>query len=162
LANHRLTRVAYRALVPYAGPGNVCELNKVCRWLMTHASPGAWIDVDDIRVERPASDIRGSANHIPTLISRTRRPPTRSQCRRSGLVLCSTGSVATAGAPYARRRAWEYPSRPSPLLGAGAAACARFKSATRPPTRRTLTAGLRAPPKHQLLRDLSVFPVPYL
>jgi transcriptional regulator with PAS, ATPase and Fis domain len=48
-----LTRDALRALLLYSWPGNVRELGNVCSTLVTHAPPGAWIDVEDIRRLRP-------------------------------------------------------------------------------------------------------------
>jgi transcriptional regulator with GAF, ATPase, and Fis domain len=44
-----LTRDALRALLQFSWPGNVRELGNVCSVLVTHASPGAMIDVEDIR-----------------------------------------------------------------------------------------------------------------
>jgi transcriptional regulator with GAF, ATPase, and Fis domain len=44
-----LTRDALRALLQYSWPGNVREIGNVCSALVTHASPGASIDVEDIR-----------------------------------------------------------------------------------------------------------------
>lgn len=44
-----LTRGALRALLQFSWPGNVRQLANVCSCLVTHAAPGAWIDVDDIR-----------------------------------------------------------------------------------------------------------------
>jgi len=48
-----LTRDALRALLLYSWPGNVRELGNVCSTLVTHAAPGAWIDVDTLRRLRP-------------------------------------------------------------------------------------------------------------
>jgi transcriptional regulator with PAS, ATPase and Fis domain len=48
-----LTRDALRALLHYSWPGNVRELGNVCSTLVTHASPCAWIDVEDLRRLRP-------------------------------------------------------------------------------------------------------------
>lgn len=48
-----LTRAAFHALLQYAWPGNVRQLNNVCMCLVTHAAPGAWIDVADIQALRP-------------------------------------------------------------------------------------------------------------
>ena len=44
-----LTRDALRALLQFSWPGNVRELGNVCSALVTHASLGAMIDVEDIR-----------------------------------------------------------------------------------------------------------------
>jgi transcriptional regulator with GAF, ATPase, and Fis domain len=44
-----LTRDALRALLQFAWPGNVRQLSNVCSCLVTHATSGAWIDVDDLR-----------------------------------------------------------------------------------------------------------------
>ncbi len=48
-----LTREAFRALLQYSWPGNVREVNNVCSCLVTHAPPGAWLDVPDIRRLQP-------------------------------------------------------------------------------------------------------------
>jgi transcriptional regulator with PAS, ATPase and Fis domain len=48
-----LTRDALRALLQFAWPGNVRQLNNVCLCLVTHAPPGGWIDVSDIRRLQP-------------------------------------------------------------------------------------------------------------
>src|SRR5918994_1246638 len=44
-----LTRDALRALLQFAWPGNVRQVSNVCSCLVTHATSGAWIDVDDLR-----------------------------------------------------------------------------------------------------------------
>jgi transcriptional regulator with PAS, ATPase and Fis domain len=44
-----LTRGALRALLQFSWPGNVRQLANVCSCRVTHAAPGAWIDVDDMR-----------------------------------------------------------------------------------------------------------------
>jgi transcriptional regulator with GAF, ATPase, and Fis domain len=48
-----LTRDALRTLLQYSWPGNVREVSNVCSGLVTHAPPGAWIDVTDIRRLQP-------------------------------------------------------------------------------------------------------------
>jgi transcriptional regulator with PAS, ATPase and Fis domain len=48
-----LTPAAFRALLQFSWPGNVRQLNNVCLTLVTHAAPGAWIDVTDVRRHRP-------------------------------------------------------------------------------------------------------------
>jgi transcriptional regulator with PAS, ATPase and Fis domain len=48
-----LTPEALRALLQFSWPGNVRQLSNVCSCLVTHAPPGAWIDVADIRRHRP-------------------------------------------------------------------------------------------------------------
>lgn len=48
-----LTREAFRALLQYSWPGNVREVSNVCSCLVTHALPGAWIDISDIRRLQP-------------------------------------------------------------------------------------------------------------
>jgi transcriptional regulator with PAS, ATPase and Fis domain len=48
-----LTREALLALLRFAWPGNVRQLSNVCLCLVTHAAPGAWIDVADIRRLQP-------------------------------------------------------------------------------------------------------------
>jgi transcriptional regulator with GAF, ATPase, and Fis domain len=48
-----LTRDALLALLRFAWPGNVRQLSNVCLCLVTHATPGAWIDVADIRRLQP-------------------------------------------------------------------------------------------------------------
>jgi transcriptional regulator with GAF, ATPase, and Fis domain len=44
-----LTRDALRALLQFSWPGNVRQLSNVSSCLVTHAPPGAWIGVDEIR-----------------------------------------------------------------------------------------------------------------
>jgi transcriptional regulator with GAF, ATPase, and Fis domain len=48
-----LTREALLALRRFAWPGNVRQLSNVCLSLVTHAAPGAWIDVTDIQRRQP-------------------------------------------------------------------------------------------------------------
>jgi len=48
-----LTPAAFRALLQFSWPGNVRQLNNVCLCMVTHAAPGAWIDVADIQRLRP-------------------------------------------------------------------------------------------------------------
>jgi transcriptional regulator with PAS, ATPase and Fis domain len=48
-----LTAAAFRALLQFSWPGNVRQLNNVCLSLVTHAAPGAWIDLADIQRLRP-------------------------------------------------------------------------------------------------------------
>jgi transcriptional regulator with PAS, ATPase and Fis domain len=48
-----LTAAAFRALLQFAWPGNARQLNNVSLTLVTHAAPGAWIDIADIRRYRP-------------------------------------------------------------------------------------------------------------
>jgi transcriptional regulator with PAS, ATPase and Fis domain len=48
-----LTREALRALLQFSWPGNVRQLSNACLCLVTHARPGAWIDVEDIRRLQP-------------------------------------------------------------------------------------------------------------
>jgi transcriptional regulator with GAF, ATPase, and Fis domain len=43
-----LTRDALKALLAFSWPGNVRQMSNVCLRLVTHARPGAWIDVADI------------------------------------------------------------------------------------------------------------------
>ena len=59
-----LTREALRALLQYSWPGNVREINNVCSCLVTHALPGAWIDIQDIRRLQPEALI-GPRNSNP-------------------------------------------------------------------------------------------------
>src|SRR5713226_7257826 len=48
------SRVAIpRAPLEFSWPGNVRQLSNVCSSLVTHASPGSWLDVADIRRLRP-------------------------------------------------------------------------------------------------------------
>ncbi len=58
-----LTRDALRSLLQFSWPGNVRQLSNVCSSLVTHALPGAWLDVADIRRLRP--DVLGSKNPNP-------------------------------------------------------------------------------------------------
>jgi transcriptional regulator with GAF, ATPase, and Fis domain len=48
-----LTREALLALCRFAWPGNVRQLSNACLRLVTHAAPGAWIEVADIRRLQP-------------------------------------------------------------------------------------------------------------
>ena len=48
-----LTRDALAALLQYAWPGNVRQLSNVCLCMVTHAAPGALIDVVDLRRLQP-------------------------------------------------------------------------------------------------------------
>jgi transcriptional regulator with GAF, ATPase, and Fis domain len=48
-----LTRDALRALLQFSWPGNVRQLSNVCLALVTHAPPGAWIELADIRRLQP-------------------------------------------------------------------------------------------------------------
>jgi transcriptional regulator with GAF, ATPase, and Fis domain len=48
-----LTPAAFRVLLQFSWPGNVRQLNNVCMTLVTHAAPGASIDVPDIQRHRP-------------------------------------------------------------------------------------------------------------
>jgi transcriptional regulator with PAS, ATPase and Fis domain len=48
-----LTRDALRALLQFSWPGNVRQLSNVCLALVTHAPPGAWIELADIRHLQP-------------------------------------------------------------------------------------------------------------
>jgi transcriptional regulator with PAS, ATPase and Fis domain len=48
-----LTRDALLALLAFSWPGNVRQLSNACLCLVTHAQPGAWIDVADIRRLQP-------------------------------------------------------------------------------------------------------------
>jgi DNA-binding NtrC family response regulator len=48
-----LTPPAFRALLQFAWPGNVRQLNNVCLSLVTHAPPGSWLDIADIQRLRP-------------------------------------------------------------------------------------------------------------
>ncbi len=48
-----LTRDALRALLQYSWPGNVRQLSNVCLCMVTHAAPGASIDVADLRRLQP-------------------------------------------------------------------------------------------------------------
>jgi transcriptional regulator with PAS, ATPase and Fis domain len=48
-----LTRDALRVLLQFSWPGNVRQLSNVCLRLVTHALPGAWIEVADIRRLQP-------------------------------------------------------------------------------------------------------------
>ncbi len=48
-----LTREALLSLRRFAWPGNVRQLSNVCLCLVTHAAPGAWIDVADIQRLQP-------------------------------------------------------------------------------------------------------------
>jgi DNA-binding NtrC family response regulator len=59
-----LTRDALRALVQFSWPGNVRQLSNVCLRLVTHAKPGAWIDV--AAIERLQPDVlAGPRNPSP-------------------------------------------------------------------------------------------------
>src|SRR5262249_54924156 len=44
-----VTRGAQTALMQFRWPGNVRQLINVCLRLVTHAAPGSWIDIADIR-----------------------------------------------------------------------------------------------------------------
>jgi len=57
-----LTRDALRALLQFSWPGNVRQLSNVCS--STHALPGAWLDIADIRRLRP-DVLSGSKNPNP-------------------------------------------------------------------------------------------------
>jgi transcriptional regulator with GAF, ATPase, and Fis domain len=59
-----LTRDAFRALLQYSWPGNVREVSNVCSCLVTHALPGAGIDISDIRRLQPEV-LRGPRNPNP-------------------------------------------------------------------------------------------------
>jgi DNA-binding NtrC family response regulator len=59
-----LTRDALRALLQFSWPGNVRQLSNVCSSLVTHALPGAWLDVADIGRLRP-DVLSGSKNPHP-------------------------------------------------------------------------------------------------
>jgi DNA-binding NtrC family response regulator len=59
-----LTRDALRVLLLYSWPGNVRELANVCTTLVTHASPGASIDSEAIRLHC-SSVISGPRNPNP-------------------------------------------------------------------------------------------------
>jgi transcriptional regulator with GAF, ATPase, and Fis domain len=48
-----LTGEALLSLLRFAWPGNVRQLSNVCLCLVTHAAPGSWIDVADIRRLQP-------------------------------------------------------------------------------------------------------------
>ncbi len=48
-----LTRDALRVLLQYSWPGNVRQLSNVCLCMVTHAPPGASIDVADLRRLQP-------------------------------------------------------------------------------------------------------------
>lgn len=48
-----LTRDAVRALLQFSWPGNIRQLNNVCLRLVTHAPPGAWIGIADIKRLQP-------------------------------------------------------------------------------------------------------------
>jgi transcriptional regulator with GAF, ATPase, and Fis domain len=48
-----LTRDALRALLQYSWPGNVRQLSNVCLCMVTHAPPGASIDLPDLRRLQP-------------------------------------------------------------------------------------------------------------
>ena len=62
-----LTRDALRALIQSAWPGNVRQLSNVCLCLVTHAKPGAWIDVADIRRLQPEV-LSGPRNPSPEAV----------------------------------------------------------------------------------------------
>jgi len=61
------TPAAFRALLRYAWPGNVRQLNQVCMSLVTYAEPGAAIDVADIQQHWPEL-LRGPRNPYPEAI----------------------------------------------------------------------------------------------
>ncbi|HSD28213.1 MAG TPA: sigma 54-interacting transcriptional regulator, partial [Vicinamibacteria bacterium] len=62
-----LTREALLALRRFAWPGNVRQLSNVCLCLVTHALPGAWIDVADIRRLQPEV-LSGPRNSHPACV----------------------------------------------------------------------------------------------
>jgi transcriptional regulator with GAF, ATPase, and Fis domain len=59
-----LTRDALRALVQFAWPGNVRQLSNVCLCLVTHAAPGAWIELADLARLQP-DVLSGAQNPHP-------------------------------------------------------------------------------------------------
>jgi transcriptional regulator with PAS, ATPase and Fis domain len=106
-----LTRDALLALRQFAWPGNVRQLSNVCLCLVTHAAPGAWIDVADIRRLPEVSRVRRTPTRRPvrTKTSRTARPPRLPEAdpralRRHG------GAWPSGGEP-------ESPARPSTGTG---------------------------------------------
>jgi transcriptional regulator with GAF, ATPase, and Fis domain len=66
-----LTRDALRALLQFSWPGNVRQLSNVCLCLVTHAPPGAWIELADIRRLQP-DVLSGPAEPEPRGIPRER------------------------------------------------------------------------------------------
>ena len=59
-----LTREALRALLEFSWPGNVRQLSNVCLCLVTHAPPGAWIELADIGRLQP-DILAGARNANP-------------------------------------------------------------------------------------------------